>query len=126
MITYHSFEEFEHYFPTPEDPPVGKEWILNPFVKKPGELTLSMLEKDQLPEIKNDGGLKSMFEVISNFCMFWMDFPGGSDGKESDPWVRKIPWRKEWQPTPVFLSGNSHGLRSLVLQSMRSQRVRHD
>ena len=27
--------------------------------------------------------------------------------------VRKIPWRWEWQPTPVFLSGQSHGQRSL-------------
>ena len=25
------------------------------------------------------------------------------------PWVRKIPWRKVWQPTPVFLPGESHG-----------------
>ena len=49
--------------------------------------------------------------------------PGGSDGKESacqcrkcglDPWVGKIPWRRKWQPTPVFLSGKSHGQRSLV------------
>ena len=31
-----------------------------------------------------------------------------------DPWVRKIPWRKEWQPTPVFLPGESHGQMSLV------------
>ena len=31
-----------------------------------------------------------------------------------DPWVRKIPWRREWQPTPVFLPGKSHGQRSLV------------
>ena len=31
-----------------------------------------------------------------------------------DPWVRKIPWRREWQPTPVFLSGDSQGQRSLV------------
>ena len=30
-----------------------------------------------------------------------------------DPWVRKIPWRT-WQPTPVFLPGESHGQRSLV------------
>ena len=29
------------------------------------------------------------------------------------PWVRKIPWRTEWQPTPVFLPGKSHGQRSL-------------
>jgi len=44
-------------------------------------------------------------------------FPGGANGKEPacqgrrhkrcrfDPWVRKIPWRRAWQPTPVFLPG---------------------
>ena len=31
-----------------------------------------------------------------------------------DPWVRKIFWRRKWQPTPVFLPGKSHGQRSLV------------
>ena len=31
-----------------------------------------------------------------------------------DPWVRKIPWRRKWQPTPVFLPGESHGRRSLA------------
>ena len=31
-----------------------------------------------------------------------------------DPWVGKIPWRKAWQPTPVFLPGESHGQRSLL------------
>ena len=31
-----------------------------------------------------------------------------------DPWVRKIPWRRAWQPTPVSLSGKSNGPRSLV------------
>ena len=31
-----------------------------------------------------------------------------------DPWVRKIPWRRAWQPTPVFLPGKSHGQRSLT------------
>ena len=30
------------------------------------------------------------------------------------PWVRKIPWRRKWQPTLVFLPGKSHGLGSLV------------
>ena len=53
----------------------------------------------------------------------WMGFPGGASGKESacqcrrlgfDPWFRKIPWRRAWQPTPVFLPGESHGQRSLV------------
>ena len=50
-------------------------------------------------------------------------FPGGTSGKESscqcrrhgfDPWVGKIPWRRAWQPTPVFLPGEFHGQRSLV------------
>ena len=29
-----------------------------------------------------------------------------------DPWVRKIPWRRKWQPTPVFLPGKFHGHQS--------------
>ena len=33
---------------------------------------------------------------------------------EFNLWVRKIPWRRKWQPTPVFLSGESHGQRSLA------------
>ena len=31
-----------------------------------------------------------------------------------DPWVGKIPWRRNWQPTPVFLPGEFHGQRSLA------------
>ena len=31
-----------------------------------------------------------------------------------DPWVRKLSWRREWHPTPVFLPGKSHGQRSLA------------
>ena len=40
--------------------------------------------------------------------------------------VRKIPWRRKWQTTPVFLPGKSHGQRNLVGYSLGSQRVRHD
>ena len=32
-----------------------------------------------------------------------------------DLWVGRIPWRRKWQPTPVFLPGKFHGQRSLVL-----------
>ena len=48
-------------------------------------------------------------------------FNNNSSGKESacqfrrdefDPWVRKVPWSRKWQPTPVFLPGKSHGQRS--------------
>ena len=34
--------------------------------------------------------------------------------RKFDPWARKIPWRRAWQPTPVFLPAGSHGQRSLV------------
>ena len=50
-----------------------------------------------------------------------VDFPGGSDSEEFalqcrrpgfDPGVGRIPWKREWQPTPVFLPGEFHGWRS--------------
>ena len=40
-----------------------------------------------------------------------------------DRWVRRIPWRREWQPTPVFLPGESHGQRSLAGYSPWGRRV---
>ena len=36
------------------------------------------------------------------------------------------PWRRKWQPTPVFLPGKSHGQRSLAGYSPRHRRVGHD
>ena len=54
------------------------------------------------------------------------EIPRWLNGKESafqcrrcmrltfDPWVRKMPWRRKWQPTPVFLPVKSHGKRSLM------------
>ena len=61
------------------------------------------------------------FGTLPKFC-----FPDGTSGKEPtcqcrrrercefDPWVRKIPWRRAWQPSSVVLAGESHGQRSLV------------
>ena len=44
-----------------------------------------------------------------------------------DPWVGKIPWRRKWQPIPIFLPGKSHGQRSLVGYSpWGHKRVGHD
>ena len=39
-----------------------------------------------------------------------------------DPGVGKIPWRRKWQPTPVFLPGESHGQRILVGYSPRGRK----
>ena len=62
-------------------------------------------------------------------------FPGGSDAKKSActmgdsdsiPGSGRFPWRREWQPTPVFLPGELHGQRSLAGYSPWVCRVGHD
>ena len=68
-----------------------------------------------------------------------MGFPGGSGGEASactaeiclqytrpgfSPWVGKILWRREWQPTPVFLPGRSHGQGAWWATVLWVQRVR--
>ena len=63
-------------------------------------------------------------------------FPRHLSGKESacqsrrcgfDPWVRKIPWRRKWQPTPVLVPGKPHAQRSLVGYSpWDHKRARHN
>ena len=66
-------------------------------------------------------------------------FPGGTSGKEPacqgkrhkrrgfDPWVGKIPWRRVWQPIPVFFTRESHGRRNLVgYRPKCRKKVRYD
>ena len=65
-------------------------------------------------------------QANSSLVMLGRGLPRWRSGKESafqcrrrrrcvfHPWVGKIPWRREWQPTAVFLSGKSHGQRSPV------------
>ena len=62
------------------------------------------------PFLINTVGASQMVRVVKNLPA------NAGDVKRCgfDPWVRKIPWRREWQPTPVFLPGKSHGQRSLV------------
>ena len=43
-----------------------------------------------------------------------------------ETWVGKIPWRRKWQPNPVFLPGGSHKQRSLLGYSPWGCRVRHN
>ena len=64
------------------------------------------------------------------------DFPGGSDGKSIclqcrrsrfDPWVRKMPWRRKWQPIPITLAWKIPWMEEPGrLHSMGSQRVGQD
>ena len=72
-----------------------------------------------------------MFACLVSFS-FSLGFPGGSVVKNLPAnagdmcSIKKIPWRRKWQLTPVFLPGNSHGQRSLVGNSpWGSERVGH-
>ena len=78
--------------------------------------------------------LKLTFSICKMGPPHPSSFPGGSEGKEPicnagepvfDPWVRKIPWRREWHPTPVFSPGKPHGQRSLVGNSPWGRREEH-
>ena len=71
------------------------------------------------------------------FCLISiLGLPWWLSGKESvcqcrryrfDPWVKKILWRRKWQPTPMFLPGKYHGQRNLTgYSSWGCKRVRHD
>ena len=42
-----------------------------------------------------------------------------------NPWVGKIPWKRTWEPTPVFLPEKCYGQRSLIDYSSWGHRVRH-
>ena len=69
---------------------------------------------------------KWYFKCILHLGERPLELPRWNSGKEPacqcrrhmrrrfDPWVRRIPWRREWQPTPVFLPGESLGQRSLA------------
>ena len=99
----------------------------------------SQIQRDH-PRVKHRGHL-----------MGFLDFPGSSTVKNPpamqetcrrcrfDPWIGKIPWRRKWQPTPVFLPEKFHGLQpdKLLweipwteepggLQCMGLQRAEHD
>ena len=82
-----------------------------------------------------DGWINSLVDKQMTIGLY-RGFPGGSDRKESaynvvrtgfNPWVKKIPWRRERQPTPVFLLGKFPWIEEPGrLQSMLLQSVRHN
>ena len=69
---------------------------------------------------------KKFYKMKLTGVICCLGFPAGASGKEPtwqcrrpkkhgfDPWVRKIPWRRKWQHTPVFSPGKSQGPKSLV------------
>ena len=73
----------------------------------------------------------TIFYSISLYSLYglpcWLSVKESTWRHRFDPWLGKIPWRRKWQPTPVFLPGKSHGPRNLVGYSpWGHKRVWHD
>ena len=111
---------------------------------------LFRLQFSSFPDICPKSGIagsygNSMFSFLSNLSLvgpvpiyiptsFPLCFPGGISGKEPDcqcrrhkrcgfdPCVRKIPWRRKWQPTAVLLPEECHGQRRLAGCSSQGHR----
>ena len=80
----------------------------------------------RIRQTEEPGGLQYMglqsWTQLKQLNMCILGSPGGFHGKEPasqcrickrcgfDPWVRKIPWKRTRQLTPVFLPGETHGL----------------
>ena len=81
---------------------------------------------------------KDWGQLIYRMCVQIKGLPWWISGKDPvcqcrrwrfDPWVRKIPQKRKWQPTPVFLPGKSQGQRSLMghtVHGVSCRRVGHD
>ena len=57
--------------------------------------------------------LRAYYFGASLVAQMGKNLPGQCRKSGFDPWVEKIPWRREWQPTLAFLPGEFHGHRSL-------------
>ena len=66
----------------------------------------------RIPGTGEPGGLPSMGS--HGVGHDWSDLAAALQKTLFDLWVWKIPWRREWQPTAVFLRGEFHGQRSLA------------
>ena len=70
------------------------------------------------PNFPHDLCVSLKWLLLQSHLLIYKVFTGGNAGDawrhRFNPWVGKIPWRRKWQPTPLFLPGEFHGQRSLV------------
>ena len=100
--------------------------VLNEWVKNESTKWIKSTRIRGLPSPLAFTMLVSKISSTLQICLLWLGFLGCTSGKEHtcqsrnckrcrfDPWVRKIPWRRAWQHTSVFLPGKPQGQRVLV------------
>ena len=92
---------------------------------------VGLLSDNLLHNVPSVDELEHFASIILTYIYKTKGLSQWLSGKESacqcrrhkfDPWVRKIPWRRKWQHSPVFLHGESHGQRSGAGYSPRSHK----
>ena len=105
----------------------GSCWMWVWLTTELGAALQNGLERDFAPSSEPGYCLQAEVRVLPSFLAIskWLG------GKESacqcrryglDLWIRKTPWRRKWQPTPVFLPAKSHGQTSLAGYSLWGQK----
>ena len=121
---------FTYYTFMPQNSPVSLMLLLAPFYRL-GNMFIEVKKLQNLNVFLSiqlcSAGLLSMGRGCGQSfgafqCSSQGDFPGKEPARQCrrckshrfNPWARKIPWRRQWQPTQVLLPGESHEQRSLV------------
>ena len=99
------------------------------YQKHPSSAALSLTVINELtliPPSSVSFGNPVVFIRTKIYCTEWSKSKRQKQIAHIDKYIRKIPWRRIWQPTPVSLPGESHGQRSLAGYSPRGGRVKHN
>ena len=123
--------------------PSSKVWVNSGswwWTGRPGVLRFTGSQRVRHDWATELNWLKDKLRMLLNFCKSVTKvsgLPSWLSGKEPacqckrdrrwrfSPWVGKIPWRRKWQPIPVFLPGSPVD-RGAWLQFMELHRIRHD
>ena len=100
--------------------PLGKK----PMSRDPGGLSVAMSRWTYIGQDYKSEGVN----LLSGLLQWLSDKESACQCRKHgfSPWARKIPWRRKWQPTPVFLPGQAHGQSLAVYGAWGLKRVGHD
>ena len=107
MFTINSYNDIIIVFPV--------KWLLSEMLFF---FTFSLLYEKKVLSLNwgDTSGINTQLSLLAGLPWWLSSKESASQCRRRglDPWVRKFPWRRKWQSTPVFWPGKSHGQRSLA------------
>ena len=101
---------YQWFYPSDSKYSIGGRLISTPF---------RFRDSNNFP-LENSSRYTLCWFILSHWLSWWLSGKEFSNeffhcrGFGFNPWVGKIPWRRKWQPIPIFLLGKPHGQRRLV------------